>query len=54
MRDVWVGESAASIVTVRTSDEQLLARERESLRHQFLNDTRTLGELEAATGEQGG
>ena len=48
--DAWVGELAVSPFSVTTSDEELLAREWESVRHRFQNDTRTLGELEAATG----
>jgi hypothetical protein len=49
--DAWVGELAASPFSAPTSDEELLAREWEAVRHQFQNDSRTLGEFEAATGK---
>jgi hypothetical protein len=46
----WLGELVASPFLIPTSEDDMLAHEWESVRHQFQNDARTVGELEAMTG----
>ena len=46
----WRTELAAAAFVPASSEEESLAQEWERLRHQRLNDARTIGELEAITG----
>jgi len=47
----WRGELAKTAFVIATSEEQVLSAAWERVRHGFVKDSRTIGELEALTGK---
>ena len=49
--EAWRGELSETAFIVANTEEEALSAEWERVRHDFVNDSRTIGELEAVTGK---